>query len=210
MLARQAVLFDPDFTYPAYDDIELGYRLERQGMRLHYRPLAVTCHHHEMTPESFAARQRNAGRMAVVFARKHPELGRGVLEVEAILASGDRPSPALLTTVLQCLEEVEKVRRQFEKGIITEEQARVSRQKNVITRAVGSREYVQVDTRSFPVFEGDRFLLCSDGLHGYLEPFEIGSLMDGSIDVVVERAIGLANQRGGRDNITAIAVELRA
>ena len=70
--------------------------------------------------------------------------------------------------------------------------------------------YVQVDTRSFPVFEGDRFLLCSDGLHGYLEPFEIGSLMDGSIDVVVERAIGLANQRGGRDNITAIAVELRA
>ncbi len=109
LLARQAVLFDPDFTYPAYDDIELGYRLERQGMRLHYRPLAVTCHHHEMTPESFAARQRNAGRMAVVFARKHPELGRGQLEVEAILASGDRPSPALLTTMLQCLEEVEKV-----------------------------------------------------------------------------------------------------
>jgi protein phosphatase len=112
--------------------------------------------------------------------------------------------------VEQLTEDHTLVAWQLKKGIITEEQARVSRQKNVITRAVGSREYVQVDTRSFPVFEGDRFLLCSDGLHGYLEPFEIGSLMDGSIDVVVERAIGLANQRGGRDNITAIAVELKA
>lgn len=109
LLARQPVLFDTDFTYPAYDDVELGYRLARQGMRLHYGPLAVTCHHHEMTPESFAQRQRNAGRMAIVLARKHPELGQSTLEVEAILSSPDRPSPALLPIMLQCLQEVEKV-----------------------------------------------------------------------------------------------------
>jgi protein phosphatase len=113
-------------------------------------------------------------------------------------------------TVEQLTEDHTLVAWQLKKGIITEEEARVSRQKNVITRAVGSREYVQVDTRSFPVFVGDRFLLCSDGLHGYLEPFEIGGLMDGALDDVVERSIQLANQRGGRDNITAIAVELKA
>lgn len=110
--------------------------------------------------------------------------------------------------VEQLTEDHTLVAWQLKKGLITEEEARVSRQKNVITRAVGSREYVQVDTRSFPVFAGDRFLLCSDGLHGYLEPYEIGSLMDGTLEDVVERAISLANQRGGRDNITAVAVEL--
>ena len=109
LLARQPVIFDSDFTYPAYDDVELGYRLARQGMRLHYCPIAVTCHHHEMTPESFAQRQRNAGRMAIVLARKHPELGQGTVEVEAILRSPDRPSPSLLPIMLQCLEEVAKV-----------------------------------------------------------------------------------------------------
>ena len=111
-------------------------------------------------------------------------------------------------TVEQLTEDHTLVAWQLKKGIITEEQARVSRQKNVITRAVGSREYVQVDTRSFPVFVGDRFLICSDGLHGYLEETEIGGIMAGALDQVVERAIQIANQRGGRDNITAIAVEL--
>lgn len=110
--------------------------------------------------------------------------------------------------VEQLTEDHTLVAWQLKKGLITEEQARVSRQKNVITRAVGSREYVQVDTRSFPVFPGDRFLVCSDGLHGYLEEFEIGGIMGGALDEVVARAIQLANQRGGRDNITAIAVEL--
>jgi protein phosphatase len=110
--------------------------------------------------------------------------------------------------VEQLTEDHTLVQWQLKKGLITEEEAKVSRQKNVITRAVGSREYVQVDTRSFPVFTGDRFLLCSDGLHGYLEPFEVGALMSGSLEEVVERSIAMANQRGGRDNITAIAVDL--
>ena len=50
--------------------------------------------------------------------------------------------------------------------------ARGSRQrpgKNVITRAVGHQDYVEVDTTTFALKVGDRFLLCSDGLHGYLE-----------------------------------------
>jgi GT2 family glycosyltransferase/radical SAM superfamily enzyme YgiQ (UPF0313 family) len=79
-LCAERVMFDEDFTATAYDDTELGYRLERRGMRLHYRPRAVTYHHHAMDIASFARRQTAAGRMAVVFAQKHPEQ-RGSLRV---------------------------------------------------------------------------------------------------------------------------------
>jgi protein phosphatase len=73
---------------------------------------------------------------------------------------------------------------------------------------VGSREYVQVDTRTFPVRAHDRFLVCSDGLHGYLDQAEVARMRDGAVKTTVERAVALANQRGGRDNITAVVVEL--
>lgn len=108
----------------------------------------------------------------------------------------------------QVTEDHTLVAWQLKKGLITAEEARHSRQKNVITRAVGSREYVQVDTRCLPVQSGDRFLLCSDGLHGYLDEPEIGALHAGSVEQATRRAVDLANQRGGRDNITAVVVEL--
>ncbi|MCA9603800.1 MAG: serine/threonine-protein phosphatase, partial [Myxococcales bacterium] len=79
--------------------------------------------------------------------------------------------------------------------------------KNVITRAVGSRDYVQVDTHCFETHVGDRFLLCSDGLHGYLEVHEIPAIVEMGPDRSVRRFIELANERGGRDNITAIVAE---
>lgn len=97
---------------------------------------------------------------------------------------------------------------QLKQGLITQEEARSSQQKNVITRAVGSRDYVQVDTNCVPVEPGDAFLLCSDGLHGYLEAAEIAEVMSLGPEKAIERLIELANQRGGRDNITSVAVEL--
>ncbi len=108
----------------------------------------------------------------------------------------------------QVTEDHTLVAWQLKRGLITAEEARHSRQKNVITRAVGSREYVQVDTRSFPVRTGDRFLLCSDGLHGYLDDPEIAPLLKGTLQEAATRAVELANQRGGRDNITAVVVDL--
>ena len=111
--------------------------------------------------------------------------------------------------VEQITEDHTLVAWQLKKGLITAEEARHSRQKNVITRAVGSREYVQVDTRSFPVQAGDRFLLCSDGLHGYLDDArDRRAARRHRRRRPRARAIELANQRGGRDNITAVVVEL--
>ncbi|MCA9580660.1 MAG: Stp1/IreP family PP2C-type Ser/Thr phosphatase [Myxococcales bacterium] len=97
---------------------------------------------------------------------------------------------------------------QVKQGIITEEEAAVSPHKNVITRAVGSRDYVQVDTSIVNVHPGDRFLLCSDGLHGYVEEHEIPAIIDLGPSRAIHRFIEIANERGGRDNITAVVAEV--
>ena len=97
---------------------------------------------------------------------------------------------------------------QLKQGLITAEEAKTSRHRNVITRAVGNREYVQVDTLVTAVELGDTYLLCSDGLHGYLRLEEIPDLTNPGGKWSVQRCIDLANSRGGRDNITAVLVEV--
>lgn len=67
--------FDLRFPYPAWEDVECGYRLSRRGLRLVYEPEAVTAHHHPTDLARFATRQEKAGYSAVVFHRLHPELG---------------------------------------------------------------------------------------------------------------------------------------
>jgi protein phosphatase len=73
---------------------------------------------------------------------------------------------------------------------------------------VGNRDYVQVDTAIVPLAQGDRFLLCSDGLHGYLQESDIAPIIELGAEKAVTRFIALANGRGGKDNITAILVEI--
>ncbi|MDH3624028.1 MAG: protein phosphatase 2C domain-containing protein [Myxococcales bacterium] len=97
---------------------------------------------------------------------------------------------------------------QLKQGIITESEAARSPHRNVITRAVGSREYVQVDTGFFEVQPSDCFLLCSDGLHGYLQEDEIPEIIDMGPKGATQRFVHIANSRGGRDNITAVVVSV--
>ena len=70
--------FDEEFRHAAWEDIELAYRLHQRGMRLVYRPAALTYHHHATTLERYLTRQRVAGRSAVLFYRKHPELAEEI------------------------------------------------------------------------------------------------------------------------------------
>ena len=93
-------------------------------------------------------------------------------------------------------------------GLITAEEAANSPGKNVITRAVGHQDYVEVDTIDLEIQSGDRFMLCSDGLHGYLLDNEIDGLMKGDREAVANRLIELANERGGRDNITVVVCDV--
>ncbi len=111
-------------------------------------------------------------------------------------------------TVEQLTEDHTLIAWQLKQGLITPQEAARSPHKNVITRAVGNREYVQVDTRCIPLAPGVRFLLCSDGLHGYLRDEDIPSIVGMPGGGAVERFVELANQRGGKDNITAVLVEI--
>jgi protein phosphatase len=110
--------------------------------------------------------------------------------------------------VTQITEDHTLISWQLKQGLITVEEARRSPHRNVITRAVGNRDYVEVDTGLLALAEGDRFLLCSDGLHGYLSEQEIAVLAFLGAETAVSRLIELANERGGKDNITAILVEV--
>jgi glycosyltransferase involved in cell wall biosynthesis len=77
-LPRAALLADPfdeRFPFPAWEDIELGYRLQQKGLRLVYEPRAVVAHDHPTDLRRFAERHERAGYSAVVFYQRHPELG---------------------------------------------------------------------------------------------------------------------------------------
>lgn len=110
--------------------------------------------------------------------------------------------------VEQLTEDHTLIAWQLKQGLITPQEAARSPHRNVITRAVGNREYVQVDTRRIQLVPSTRFLLCSDGLHGYLEDADIPSIVEMGGDASVKRFIDIANERGGKDNITAVLVEI--
>jgi serine/threonine protein phosphatase PrpC len=112
--------------------------------------------------------------------------------------------------VNQLTEDHTLIAWQLKQGIISQNEAALSPHKNVITRAVGSREYVQVDTHFFRVEPGDTFMLCSDGLHGYLRDEEIPGIVALGPDTAVRHFVHTANLRGGRDNITTIVVHVEA
>ncbi len=102
------------------------------------------------------------------------------------------------------------INEQLKRGTITKEEARKAKYKNVITRAVGIQERVRVDTLHMDVLPFDRFLLCSDGLHGYLRSGDIEKFIEeeGEVSSLPGRYIDLANERGGKDNITVVFLEM--
>lgn len=111
-------------------------------------------------------------------------------------------------TVEQLTEDHTLIAWQLKQGLITPAEAKTSPHRNVITRAVGNREYVEVDTRLIALEKGDRFLLCSDGLHGYLREGDVAPIVKLGGSTACKKFIDLANERGGKDNITAVLVEV--
>lgn len=109
--------------------------------------------------------------------------------------------------VHQLTEDHSLVEEHVKRGLMTREQAEKSDIRNVITRAVGIQESVEVDTLLSEVTGGDMFLLCSDGLHGYLKEAELVPLFSAEPrNQLAWRLVQLANDRGGKDNITALVV----
>lgn len=100
------------------------------------------------------------------------------------------------------------VARQVAAGVITSEEAKTSKHRNIISRAVGLTDYVEVDTGLISLERGDRFLLCTDGVYGSLSTDDITFAMLLEPAKAVSRLVALANDRGGEDNITAVIVEV--
>lgn len=97
----------------------------------------------------------------------------------------------------------------IEKGQLTEEEAKNHPNKNVITRALGVASYIDIDFEEIEVSQGDSLLLCTDGLTNCIddELIKLAS-SDNDFATLAERLVELANQNGGYDNITAVAVKI--
>jgi len=95
-------------------------------------------------------------------------------------------------------------------GVIRPEEARTDPRKNQILRALGVRKDVEVDVAALDAAPGDRFLLCSDGLHGLIEEPEIRALVEAVADpeAAVAGLIEAANRAGGTDNVTCMLAHL--
>ena len=97
------------------------------------------------------------------------------------------------------------VQRLLDGGIITAEEAKIHPEKNIVSRALGGREEPELDIPAEPLRleVGDRFLMCSDGLVDLVTDDEIGDLATKDHPhEAAKRLIALANEKGGRDNVT--------
>ncbi|MDJ0763190.1 MAG: Stp1/IreP family PP2C-type Ser/Thr phosphatase [Myxococcota bacterium] len=112
--------------------------------------------------------------------------------------------------VVQLTEDHSLINELIKRGRMNREEAQSSGYKNAVTRAVGVYESVDVDTIDFDVLPGDQFLLASDGLTTYLTNDEIPPVITDKTDIreIPEAFIEIANDRGGKDNITNIVVRM--
>src|SRR3989339_422032 len=101
------------------------------------------------------------------------------------------------------------VQEQVTKGLISADQAEKSEFKNILTRALGAAETVEIDAVETPAFDGDYILLCSDGLTRMLSDQKILEIIQKAQrpDAICEELISAANEAGGRDNVTAVIIE---
>ena len=96
-------------------------------------------------------------------------------------------------------------------GVIPAEGARKGRWGHVLSRAVGLKPEVEVETAIFELEEGDRFLLCSDGLGDYVDDARVlERFLDGEFQAIPDALVEFAHAAGGADNIAIVAVRVDA
>ncbi|WP_394789164.1 PP2C family protein-serine/threonine phosphatase, partial [Rhodoferax sp.] len=101
------------------------------------------------------------------------------------------------------------LQEQLDAGLITQAQAATSTNKNLVTRALGIEDIVQLEIHEHTVEEGDVYLMCSDGLSDMVDDVPIARIMEteASLEQKAQQLISIANAHGGRDNITVLLVQ---
>lgn len=146
--------------------------------------------------------------------------GMGTTVVVVILASGTAhvahagDSRAYLISheaIRQLTTDHSMVQEMVEKGDLTAQEAKTHPQKNIITRALGVEPSIRVDFSEIPVGEGDRLLICTDGLTNYLDEDQIFRFsQELGAQELTEKLVALAKSAGGGDNITVVVLEDQA
>ena len=102
------------------------------------------------------------------------------------------------------------VEEQIKAGLLNRDEARRHPQRNVVTRALGTKPVVEVDLFEGEIAEGDILLLCSDGLTGHVEDQEIAAIaLQHPPKEAARLLVAQANERGGHDNISVLIVSAR-
>jgi serine/threonine protein phosphatase PrpC len=104
------------------------------------------------------------------------------------------------------------LQEQLDSGMITPEQARHSQNRNLVTRALGVDPNVEPEIRNYDTQPGDIYLLCSDGLNDMIEDDEIAialSSLAGNLELCAAQLVQMANDSGGRDNVSVVLVRVR-
>ncbi len=169
----------------------------------------------ELTRQKLVHAIRLAGRRIYEKAKEQPEYhGMGTTAVVLMLDQGNAfiahvgDSRIYLVRdgrVEQVTEDHSLIAEKVRHGLLTPEEAKNHRMRNVITRSLGYQEDVEVDLQVRALRKGDQFLLCSDGLSGHLAADELQDhLQRYAPQEAARRLIGVACDRGGEDNITTV------
>jgi protein phosphatase len=107
----------------------------------------------------------------------------------------------------QITEDHSLLQEQINYGLITPEQAKVSQNKNLVTRALGVDPVVELELHEYDAQPGDIYLLCSDGLSDMVEDEDIYltlSSLSANLELAAQQLVQMANDHGGKDNISVI------
>jgi len=103
------------------------------------------------------------------------------------------------------------LQEQIDAGVLTKEQAKYSSNKNLVTRALGIDPAVEAEIREYDTLPGDIYLLCSDGLSDMVSDEDIGMALQAlgaNLNLAAQQLVQMANDNGGRDNISAILIKI--
>jgi protein phosphatase len=103
------------------------------------------------------------------------------------------------------------LQEQIDAGLISPEQAKHAQHKNLVTRALGIDPSVEPEIHEYPTKPGDIFLLCSDGLCDMVDDEDIGmavQALGANLNLAAQQLVQMANDNGGRDNVSVILVRV--